>query len=942
MFNNSKISTSVRAAFAVGVVSSLSFAAPAIAQEQATEAKSVERISVTGSRIVRAEFDSASPLAVFDGKDLANAGVTGVDEFLKDVPAFTGYQMGTSTNNGSDAGQKKIDMRGLGFNRTLVLINGRRMIGDTSGDGAVDLNNIPMSMVKRIEVLKDGASTIYGTDAIAGVVNVILHDNFEGLEASASYGGGTEKHDAVNKTVSLMGGIAGEKGNLVAAVEYNRQNELLQADRPEWAYDALFPLRQADGSFKAVGSGSGNSRRITYDGKRYIVDATTGKARPFTPADVYNYAPVNALITPNERYQFATNGSYQLDDETKVYFESLYTRRTSQQRLAPDASFAIGIQRDTGLMNDFVPASNPYNPFGVNAAGPDGKMGTADDLNSLGVSGQGVRINRRFEESGGRLFQQAADAFRMTLGSSGAFTENTFWDVNYSYSESSTINDTKNYHRFDKWAVAVDPAKCAADPDCAAVGVLNPFGDYGSITQEQMAFLSASSLKDWYRGAMSLFQAGISGDDLGIELPGGSIGWALGAEQRYEKGSFTPDEFVSEGLTTGGAGDPLSGSFSVSEYYGEVYAPLTETLVMETSLRFSDYNTSAGSTTNFKVGFDWAALDSVKIRTGYATGFRAPNIAELNQKEATGFPLVEFPCEFADIRGDVSQTVINNCKALGADTSINGELGFAWQSAYTTLAPEGKPLKPEESTTFTFGAVWTVPMVTGLTASIDYFDIEIENFIGSPAYNDLLLNCLSSTNLSAKSCELFVNGKPVTDDGLPQDATAEFGNLGTVATDGIDFDLAYDTAVQWGAISGLNARLSGTYVLSRTEDYALVGKRDLVGTADGFAVYPELRMNASLGLTSGDWGVNWDIRYIGETDDAKRPATIAADAVAEAMVYHDLTANYTYEKFSILVGINNLFDKNPPYFHSAFNANTEPGAYDVIGRRMFVQAKVNF
>ena len=942
MLKNNKLTKAVRLALVLGATSSVAFTGTVNAQEAEESAKSVERISVTGSRIIRAEFDSASPIAVFDSKDLSKAGVTGVDEFLKDVPAFTGYQMGTSTNNGSAEGQKKIDMRGLGFNRTLVLINGRRMIGDASGDGAVDLNNIPMSMVKRVEVLKDGASTIYGTDAIAGVVNIILHDNFEGVEASASYGGGVAERDAVNKSFSVMGGVAGDKGNFVAAIEYNRQNELLQGERPEWAKDALYPQRQADGSFLAVGSGSSNGRKINLPGVgNFVFDPTTGKARPFAASDVYNYAPVNAIITPNERWQFATNGSYNIDDKTKVYFDSLYTRRTSQQRLAPDASFAVTPNfAGTGVWNDFVPRTNPYNPFGNAAAGPDGVMGTADDLNSIGVSGQDVRVNRRFVESGGRLFQQAADTFRMTLGTSGAFTDNIFWDMNYSYSETDTINDTKNYHRFDRWAVAVDPAKCSANPTCAAAGVLNPFGDYGSITAEQMTFLSASSLKDWYRGAMSLFQAGVSGDNLGIELPGGSVGWALGAEQRYEKGSFIPDEFVSEGLTTGGAGDPLNGNFTVSEYYGELYAPLLETLVMETSVRFSDYNTSAGSTTNYKVGFDWAALESLKIRTGYATGFRAPNIAELNQGDSTGFPLVEFPCEFADIRGDVSQTVIDNCRALGADTSVTGEFGYAWQSAYTTKAPS-IPLKPEESTSFTIGAVWTVPMVEGLTASIDYFDIEIENFISSIPYNDLLLNCLESTGLAAPSCDLFVNGSPV-DGGAPADATSEIGNLGIVSTDGIDFDIAYDTAVAWGAISGFNARLSGTYVLSRTEDWPLTGKRDLVGTADGFAVYPELRMSAGLGVTSGDWGLSWDLRYIGETDDAKRPATITDDAVAEAIVYHDLTGTYSYNNLSVLVGINNLFDKNPPRFHSAFNANTEPGTYDVIGRRLFVQGKVSF
>ena len=217
----------------------------------AQEEEVLEEIITTGSRIARTEFTSSSPITVVTGDQVAMSGVVSIDEYLKDIPAFTGYQMGTSTNNGSDQGQKKLDLRGLGFNRTLVLINGRRMIGDNATDGAVDLNSIPESMIKRIEVLKDGASTIYGSDAIAGIINIILHDDFEGLEFSARYGEGTEDGQAANSMISMLGGVASDMGNMVMSLSWTDQAEMVQAEK-SWAYENLYPQLDANGDVFAT------------------------------------------------------------------------------------------------------------------------------------------------------------------------------------------------------------------------------------------------------------------------------------------------------------------------------------------------------------------------------------------------------------------------------------------------------------------------------------------------------------------------------------------------------------------------------------------------------------------------------------------------------------------------------------------------------------------
>ena len=249
-----------------------------IAQDDSDD--DVEEVVVTGSKIAKDGFSSSSPVLIISEEDILNAGNASIDEYLKYTPAFTGYQLGTSTNNGGD-GSRKIDLRGLGFNRTLVLVNGHRVIGDVGGDGAVDIGSIPEIMIKSVEVLKDGASAIYGSDALSGVLNFVLDDEFVGLKVTAGTGQGLENGQAENNDIGLMAGIAGNNGNVVFSIAHKNQKEMLQADQP-WAFDALYPQLQDDGTFKAVGSGSSNSRKIRGPGGNYIYDSTIGAARGFT------------------------------------------------------------------------------------------------------------------------------------------------------------------------------------------------------------------------------------------------------------------------------------------------------------------------------------------------------------------------------------------------------------------------------------------------------------------------------------------------------------------------------------------------------------------------------------------------------------------------------------------------------------------------------------
>ena len=910
-----------------------------VAQEDSDD--DVEEVVVIGSKIAKDGFSSSSPLLIISDEDILDAGNASIDEYLKYTPAFTGYQLGTSTNNGGD-GSRKIDLRGLGFNRTLVLVNGHRVIGDVGGDGAVDIGSIPEIMVKSVEVLKDGASAIYGSDALSGVLNFVLDDEFVGLKVAAGTGQGLENGQAKNNDIGLMAGIAGDNGNVVFSISHKNQQEMLQAEQP-WAFDALYPQLQDDGTFKAVGSGSSNSRKIRGPGGNYIYDSSIGAARDFTSDDVYNYAPVNALITPNERTQMAVIGKMDVTDNVEFYFEGTYNRRLSHQRLAPDASFAVNSAVETpnngSQWNDYVPANNPFNPFGSVACSNTAGDGVLEDGNGnvVAVGGAicdlGVRINRRFEESGGRLFDQTVDQYNVTLGLRWEMN-NMSHDLYMVVAETEQVDETLNYGRFDRWATIVDPVACAASGSCP--GVLNPFAEFGSISDEQMSFITAGSLKDQSGAEMELFAYTISG-----ELAGGSA-FAVGVEKRAESGYFKPDEFSAEGLTTGGAASPLNGGFNVSEMFAELFMPVSDKLNIDASARYSDYDT-VGSTTTYKLGADYVVNDELRMRATYGTGFRAPNVAELNTVASTTFPVIDLPCEFADRRlaaGNISQTIYDNCVSLGFDPTDAGEYGFAWQS-YHEYYSEGD-LAPEESTNFTIGAVWNSSAIEGLVASLDYWSIEIQDAIGLPSANVLFYDCLNTPvmDYTQGSCSYFIDygdGNPLYYYGYPGDLETPWGNFANIESNGFDISVAMTGDLNGSIATGYSITYDAT-IYNQYESSALGSPvKDYA-----FAVYPELRYVLGFSVNGENWTSSANIRYVSESDDVWRDASVTADAKAEAITYLDLVSSYVMGNATFRLGVNNATDESPPYFHSNFNGNTEPGVYDVIGRRVFASVVLEF
>jgi iron complex outermembrane receptor protein len=298
------------------------------------------------------------------------------------------------------------------------------------------------------------------------------------------------------------------------------------------------------------------------------------------------------------------------------------------------------------------------------------------------------------------------------------------------------------------------------------------------------------------------------------------------------------------------------------------------------------------------------------------------------------FPLMNNPCEFGDralAAGEITQTTWDNCQALGMDTTDAGELGFAWQS-YQEYGSTGD-LRPEESDTYTVGFVWDIGLSDGLVLSADYWNIQVDDVIGAAGGNAVFNTCITSENLSAPSCDVM--DPIVFEPYFPGDIYNFFGNLGTLETDGIDFDLKYNLMI--GNL-GFKTDATATWVNSYKSGSNLGDQLEQVGTADGFAVFPEWRATVDFGLSGSIWSADLIFRWYDECEDLWRGPSTTADAVAEDILYTDLVGSFFWNQLRITGGINNLFDEDPPYFHSAFNANTEPGMYDVIGRRAFVSA----
>ncbi|WP_163933402.1 TonB-dependent receptor [Paraferrimonas sp. SM1919] len=572
MNKQNKIAQAVKYGIYASIAASAMTAAQAIAEEQ------VERLEITGSRIQRADMETASPVTVIGSEEIAAQGYNSVDEVLASQPAMAGMALGGTSNNGSN-GKAEVNLRGLGASRTLVLVNGRRMVNSGTGaDSSVDLNNIPVAMIKRIEVLKDGASAIYGSDAIAGVINIITKTDFEGFSLDVK-GGATGHGDGQNKSVSALYGFNTDSGNYTFGASYNERGQVIQSDRA-WT-------EPGNSSFIPGG---------TLGGKVY--NPETGKWQ--APDKGYDYTKTSYYQTPSKRYNLFASAAEDISDDTRFTADFMYTKRISHQQLAPEpAKVMLNVcQEGSGTPGvDCIEMTPDMVAGGI----------TPDKFGRL-------EYRRRMTDLGPRIYEQDVDTFRLSAGFDGYIDahEGLNWDVSYTLG----YNEAKSYVHNSIDGTAMKQSMYQNPNEWVGGGPLS------QNTLNKIGFTQQNSGGN----RQHTLQANISGDL--FEMDGGMAAFASGFEYRGESGYFTPDAKVISGDATSGQQDPTKGDYQVASVYTEMALPFTDALTGEFAVRYDNYSTFGGKAT-YKAGLTYELSDSIMLRTVAATGFRAPNINEL-------------------------------------------------------------------------------------------------------------------------------------------------------------------------------------------------------------------------------------------------------------------------------------------------------------------------
>lgn len=948
MYTNNKISKAVRLAIAFGAASATAFTASVNAAEEDASAK-VERIEITGSRIRQADIEGANPVTVFTQEDLLKTGIVDVGDFIQRMPAMSGSPIGTTTNNGG-SGAVTVNLRGLGAARTLVLVNGRRTV-----DGG-DFQTIPSSMIKRIEILKDGASAVYGADAVAGVVNVITRDDFEGVELSyqnkqhANFSAGTEE------SFSIVTGKSFNSGNVVFGVDYVKQDEVYQGDvkdvaflqNPWYIFDVesfnengLIPEGAEGENVFSAGSGStpcgwyylagGRIETLApcqdggfanWDGAGY--EPTADEFRPIVSGgpgnDTYNYAPVNFLQTPYEKINIFAHSRFDINDSHRTYAELRLNRRKSEQELAAvpyDTQFDPGFAPGVG-----VSADNYYNPFG-------------EDV---------LRSRRRVLE-GSRTFTQNVLQGQAVIGFEGELTDTWTYDTNYNYGYTQISSVDYGQLFGPNLSKAMGPSfkddagnvVCGTpDAPIADCVSLNVFGGPGSITQAMLDYVAAP-LVDSTVAQLDQFQAVASGDI--FELDAGIVGMAVGAEYRREELKNEVDSGKFLGVVTGNKGAGTNGSLTTRSVFSEVNVPLlsnvpgAQILEAKLGLRYDDFS-AFDSATTYQFGIRWQPMDGLLVRATTGSVYRAPAIGNLYAPPGDSFPSASDICR-ASNWGELSADQQGRCVANGVP---NG--GASSEDSQVRAKVGGNPdLQPEEGDSLTIGAVWSPSFVDGLTLTVDYWAIEIDDVIATVGAANIMSGCVIG-GIQAL-CDNIVRVPDGNIDFIKQLPT----NLTSRTARGVDTEIRYNIDTDFGQFKTF---VGWTHLLER-EDTEFSGVTsglatvDLLGThnADRSDTYAEDKVNLAVDYFYNNLSVSYAVEYIAGISYA--PTYVDGDVTAPSAIYHDISAAYDFDFGTrVSVGVTNIFDKAPPYIDAGFNGSTDPSTYRMFGTGYYLRLTHKF
>lgn len=985
-------------------VSVVAAAAAAALTSTPAHAQDEEAIVVTGSRIPQPNLVTTSPVTQLTADDITTQGVTRIEDMTNQLPQVFAAQ-GSNVSNGA-SGTAQVNLRGLGANRTLVLIDGHRMAYGSPNSAPADLNQIPGAMVERIEVLTGGASAVYGSDAIAGVVNFIMRDDFEGLRVDAQYGFFQHNNDyddgylreelafrnltnpsqyelpeddvvdGYGKEITLIFGASTPdgRGNVTAYAGYRTNDAVLQRDRDYSACALANPSDAArpyadPGAIHWTCGGSATSfpGYFYFNGGAQTIDQGTGDFVPFTPNNLYNFGPTNYYQRPDERYTLGAFARYEINENMEAYAQAMFSDYKSVAQIAPSGDFF-----NTNLIN----CDNPFLPPNVTTA-QGGLCSPAQIANGDVVS---LYIARRNVEGGGRQDNLNYSSYRMVAGLRGSLSDNWDYDLSGSYSRVSLSRVYQNDFSVSRLQRALlvspngpdglpatpdDAPVCysvidGTDPNCVPYNVFTP----GGITQEALDYLQIPLVQ---RGeTIQQVVIGSLTGDLGFGSPMAetNVQTSFGFEYRRDELNSTTDAaFASgDGAGQGGPTLPLSGAVDVFELFGEARIPLIEgaafadLLSIDLAYRYSDYN-SGTTTDTYKIGGEWAPSDDIRFRASFQHAIRAPNIIELFGAQGAGlFNLGFDPCDSdAPVAVPAQCIGANPWQIAAPNANLDNPAG-----QYNALLGGNPDLRPEEADTTTIGFVFTPSFVPGLNVSIDWFNIELERAIAAPAASTVF-SCYYQDDLNAcANITRHTNGRLWQGAGQ---VIAISTNIGGQSTTGWDINASYNMDI--GSMGGLNFSLIGTLVDELNIDLAGPPEFNCVGLWSGDASCgtptPEWRHRFRVGWET-PWNMEFNLtwRYFGEVTreggvpfpgDEADPTPIANQLGTEfkAMNYFDIAGTWdVHENTTLRWGINNVLDSDPPlstntHIGAGFgNGNTFPQVYDAMGRWVFVGITVDF
>lgn len=944
--------------------------------EETATANDDGAIVVTGSRIARPDLTSSVPITVTSSIDIQQDAALNIQDTLQQLPQFgVGTSRFNSNFSTSGNGAATLNLRGLGGNRTLVLVNGRRYVAGFAGSATVDVNNIPTDFIERVDTVTGGTSAVYGSDAIAGVVNFVMRESFEGVQVRGQ-AGVSERGDTDSQLITITGGstLADGRWKMLGNLTYDRSGSLFSAGRQRSAEDCGTPLGNAAGIICGPASYSVFSQQgqfyynVRGGGANPVLDIPNAANSNFSYDNAnnlifatgpgFNRNAVRLIATPVERYMAAFNTSYEISPAATLFLETNYNKVKSRSALEPSA-IGIGIVPNSDVLSS-IAVTNPFIPQAVQAviAARNGDANAANDI-------VGISARRRFNEVFNRSNTNDRDTIRVATGVRGQLSDGWRYDASYVYGRFSDYTASETAVR-SRIAEAIDAVSLNGQIVCrsaaaraAGCAPLNLFGA-GSASAAASAYVQSDTPRSLrVTNQQHVANASISGSP--FSLWAGDVGIAVGGEFRREIASNQYDALTNAGLNIGNQAPDFTGAFNVWEVFGETRIPLikdsfVKSLDLVGAVRYSDY-TTIGSVLSWNAGAEFEPFDGMMIRGGYARANRAPTINELFSPPAETFAAISDPCNGVTATNNpgVSTTFPNGFGAVCRQSpAVQAAIASTGAFNYTNSELQGingftggnPALVEETASTLTLGTVITPSQMPGFSFTADYFNIRISDGIGTLGRQFSVQQCLQSAD------PLFCSQVIRNSTGRLQTVNAQLINVSQTLTDGIDIGGRFARALGSGDRIDLSANYS-VRLRYETQANPVAPVVENVGTA-GAQLHKHRIFTRAAYTFNNVFQIGWQMTYLGGAVSSvtfanTNPAIEALNRIP-VYTYHDFQLRWNVDpeqRYSFYINVNNAFDKQPPFlpappFTSPTGTETQADVYDPVGRSFAMGFRAKF